>query len=331
MNEHLSQMATPPMIGGSVINTTQNKQADNNMHLQTVSFTLLLCSAFLQALSSGYMVYHVCGEPSSRSQHSSAGARKVRSKPLSRLLSLFPFGSDMSVPIESASPYYREPTYSLVRNFDDMVDRQFSDFDDFFLGDWRPSNSMMMPFRFSASTSIDIDVKENPKEYVLRADVPGVKKQDIQLTVSQGVLEISAERKSEGTSDDGSFTRQERSYGKISRSLRLPDGIDEDRIRAQYQDGVISLTIPKKPNMEVKPKVKKIDIASTNTVTGDVVASNGVNVRSESNEQVSGDPSLAIDVEGSGGLRITEDDKLPTDGPIQDNHHEPTLVHSSYA
>lgn len=216
-----------------------------------------------------------------------------------------------------------------------MVDRQFRDFDDFFLEDWRPSNSIMTPFRFPTSTSIDIDIKENPKEYVLRADMPGVKRQDIQLTVSHGILEISAERKSEGSSDDGSYTRQERSYGKTSRSLQLPDAIDEDRIKAQYQDGVISITIPKIPNMKGKPKVKKIDIASIatdTTLTANAIADDLVaTMRAGPNDQVSDGSIQPSSITVDEGLMITEDDKLSSNGPVQGSNHEPTLVHSSYA
>jgi len=313
------------------------------MLYQTVTFALLLCSAFLQTLSSGYMVYHLqrTNGPSSRQYPSSEvkGANSKRSS--SRSLMNYLFGSDMVIPTEPTPYYYQEPTFSVVRYLDEMVDRQFRDFDDFFLDDWRPSRNMMMPFRFSTATSIDIDIKENPKEYVLRADVPGVRRQDIQLTVSQGILEISAERKTEEASGDGTYARQERSYGKSSRSLQLPDGIDEDRIKAQYQDGVISLTIPKKPNMEGKPKVKKIDIASTApakvgstaAITDDIVAVNGVDMAAvASKDQVSTIQSpVATDGESNNGLMITEDDKLPTDGPAQDVTREPTLVHSSYA
>ena len=232
------------------------------------------------------------------------------------------FGSDM-IPTQPATYSYREPTYSVTsRLFDDMVDKQFRDFDDFFMGE----STRLMPFRLPSSTSIDIDIKEDPKEYLLSADVPGVKKQDIQITITQGILEISAERQTKGssTSDDGKYRRQERSYGKISRSLQLPDGIDEDRIKAQYQDGVISLSIPKKPDVKEKPKVKKIDIASTkaDSITNKAVVSG---LEPEFQTSVAAESS-------SSGLIISEDDKLPTDGPAQEKqNNEPTLVHSSYA
>ena len=123
------------------------------------------------------------------------------------------------IPTQPATYSYREPTHSVTsRLFDDMVDKQFRDFDDFFMGE----STRLMPFRLPSSTSIDIDIKEDPKEYLLSADVPGVKKQDIQITITQGILEISAERQTKGssTSDDGKYRRQERSWGNRRRSRR---------------------------------------------------------------------------------------------------------------
>merc|ERR1719198_2389513 len=120
------------------------------MNLQTLTYNLLICSAFLKTLSSGYMVYNLqsTSRPST-SRHQYPYSTKPRNANSERSLLNYPFGSDMVIPTEPLPSYYREPTYSIVTYFDDMFDRQFKEFDDFFLDNWHPSRSMMMPFHFS--------------------------------------------------------------------------------------------------------------------------------------------------------------------------------------
>ncbi|MBQ9535926.1 MAG: Hsp20/alpha crystallin family protein [Clostridia bacterium] len=91
-----------------------------------------------------------------------------------------------------------------------------------------------------------IDVKDNGGEYLLEADLPGFKKEDISIDVSGDRLVISAERHSEYEENDkkGNYIKCERSYGSFSRSFDLT-GIRQDGIRAAYNDGVLTLTLPK--------------------------------------------------------------------------------------
>lgn len=92
---------------------------------------------------------------------------------------------------------------------------------------------------------VPIDLKETKEKYVLTAEVPGVKKEDIKINVSNGVLTITGETKAEKTEETEQMHYRERSYGKFSRSIRLPEKIDPKKIDAKYENGVVSIDIPK--------------------------------------------------------------------------------------
>ena len=92
-----------------------------------------------------------------------------------------------------------------------------------------------------------IDVTETDKTYVVKADLPGIKKDDINVTVHDGILTISAETSSDTeTKDDDKVIRRERRYGKYYRSMSLNQQVDENAVKASYTDGVLELTLPKK-------------------------------------------------------------------------------------
>lgn len=91
-----------------------------------------------------------------------------------------------------------------------------------------------------------VDIKETDKGFTLKADFPGVRKEDISVTVDNSVLTLGAEYKDEKEErEKGKVIRQERRYGKYTRSFSLGSGIDEKGITAQYEDGVLTLDIPK--------------------------------------------------------------------------------------
>ena len=94
---------------------------------------------------------------------------------------------------------------------------------------------------------IKIDVEENDKAYSVHADVPGVKKEDIEVTVDGGNVTIRAEvKRASEKKEGGKLLRSERYEGQISRSFQLPLEIDMSRAEAKYRDGVLDLTLPKK-------------------------------------------------------------------------------------
>lgn len=105
-----------------------------------------------------------------------------------------------------------------------------------------------------------IEVFERGNELVVRADLPGLKREDVNVEVDNGVLTISGERRSEyeEESPEG-FYRSERIYGVFSRSIPLPEGVKEDQVKATFQDGVLEVTIPK-PEGE-QSRRRKINIS----------------------------------------------------------------------
>ncbi len=116
--------------------------------------------------------------------------------------------------------------------------------DDFFRG------FFVRPVDFAGQAdapAVKIDVKEQEKAYLVHAEVPGVKKEDIQVAVDGAIVSISAERREERDVKEGErVLRSERYVGKVSRSFQLAQEIDESQVVAKYTDGVLELTLPKK-------------------------------------------------------------------------------------
>lgn len=136
-----------------------------------------------------------------------------------------------------------EPFRDLVSMRDDM-DRLFEtffgtrpqSFDDF----WRPA----------------VDIEENNGNLMVRAEIPGMTKDDIKVSVQDDLLTISGERKQENETKDKTFHRIERCYGKFRRMIRLPAQVDADKVKASYKDGVLNVTLPKPESL----KPKNIDV-----------------------------------------------------------------------
>jgi HSP20 family protein len=103
-----------------------------------------------------------------------------------------------------------------------------------------------------------MDLSEEQGEYVLRADLPGVSEGDVKVELQDGVLEISGERSSEHDERKDGYRRVERAYGRFSRSLTLPDGVDPEGIRAHFDKGVLEVRVPKPA--ERKPHRVAIDV-----------------------------------------------------------------------
>ena len=96
------------------------------------------------------------------------------------------------------------------------------------------------------------EVRETKDSLVLKADLPGVKLGDIDVSMHGNVLTISGKREQEKTTDDEQFHMVERSFGSFTRSFTVPDDIDAKRLDAELKDGVLTLTLPKGP--EAKPQ-----------------------------------------------------------------------------
>jgi HSP20 family protein len=88
-----------------------------------------------------------------------------------------------------------------------------------------------------------IDVVTRDSDLVIRAELPGVKQEDVDITLENNVLTISGERKAEQEEERGGYHVRERRYGSFSRSLALPEGLDESKIHARYDNGVLEVTV----------------------------------------------------------------------------------------
>jgi HSP20 family protein len=89
------------------------------------------------------------------------------------------------------------------------------------------------------------DISETDKEYLIRAALPAVRKEDVKVTYEDGVLTLSGERRQEEQQQDEKFHRVESYYGNFLRSFALPDAIDEEGIKAESRDGVLTIHVPK--------------------------------------------------------------------------------------
>jgi HSP20 family protein len=98
------------------------------------------------------------------------------------------------------------------------------------------------------------DVKETDGEYVIKAEVPEVQKEDVHITVQDGVLTLSGERRQEKSVDTEKVHRVERFYGSFARRFALPENADEQGIRAECKDGVVAIHIPKQVAVERQPR-----------------------------------------------------------------------------
>ena len=103
-----------------------------------------------------------------------------------------------------------------------------------------------------------VDVKENEGSFVLTADIPGLTKKDVKISINNRVLNLHGERKEEKENEDGKFYYRERHIGSFSRSFQLPETVNEDGIQASFRNGVLSIELPKLE--EALPKDLEIKI-----------------------------------------------------------------------
>lgn len=89
-----------------------------------------------------------------------------------------------------------------------------------------------------------IEVQQKPNSFVLRADLPGLKPDEVDVSVDDGVLTLSGERKQEHKEEREGYLRTERSYGQFYRAIPLPDGVDEEKVSASFKNGVLEVEIP---------------------------------------------------------------------------------------
>lgn len=143
-----------------------------------------------------------------------------------------------------------EPAFE---RFDRMVDRLF---DDWFTSLRQPS----LWSRWMPEAVIRVDEYQENGTLVVKAELPGIDPdKDVELTVSDGMLHIRAERREEEKSEERGYLRQELRYGSFSRTLPLPPGASEDDVKATYHDGILEVRIP----APAVPEAKKVPITRT--------------------------------------------------------------------
>jgi HSP20 family protein len=103
-----------------------------------------------------------------------------------------------------------------------------------------------------------VDISEDDKEYLVKADLPEMKKEDVKVTVENGVLSVSGERKTEKEEKKKKFHRIERTYGTFLRTFTLPEDTDSAKIVAEFKDGVLRVHLPKSPAGKAKPVEVKV-------------------------------------------------------------------------
>lgn len=107
-----------------------------------------------------------------------------------------------------------------------------------------------------AEWSPAVDVSETDAEFVIKAELPEVKKEDVKVTMEDGVLTLTGERKQEKEEKGKRYHRIERSYGSFMRSFELPENVDTAKAKAEYKDGMLTLSLPKTE----KAKAKSLEI-----------------------------------------------------------------------
>ncbi|MFA6636361.1 MAG: Hsp20/alpha crystallin family protein [Candidatus Omnitrophota bacterium] len=125
---------------------------------------------------------------------------------------------------------------------------------DLSLGRWPGRSSGLMESAWSPT----VDVLESKDNVMVKADIPGLKKEDIDISVHGDTLTIKGEKKNEKDVKEKNYVKTERFYGSFNRAFTLPSEVDAGKVKASYKEGVLEITLPKKE--DAKPKQIKVDV-----------------------------------------------------------------------
>jgi HSP20 family protein len=140
--------------------------------------------------------------------------------------------------------FKREPLYALQKEFDNLFERFFED------AELTPfTEKLFMP---------QVDIKETKKDIQITAELPGMDEKDIDVSLHEGTLIMKGEKKDEHEDKKEGHHKIERSYGSFCRAIHLPDGIDEEKVKANYRKGVLRVILPK--TEKAQEKQKKIEV-----------------------------------------------------------------------
>jgi HSP20 family protein len=145
------------------------------------------------------------------------------------------------------SPFTDFETFPSVRAFEDTMNRLFA-------GQLANAPANQRPWVPA------VDIRETDQEIVLKADVPDMKFEDMNVQLENGTLTIKGERKFEQEKHEGGWHRLERSYGTFERAFAVPESIDPEKVKADYKNGVLTVILPKKEI--AKPRQVKVEISN---------------------------------------------------------------------
>jgi HSP20 family protein len=130
-----------------------------------------------------------------------------------------------------------------------------------------PEGGLTRPWRLLSpdlEATVPVEVTESDDEIEVKAEMPGVKPEDVNITLSNGLLNIKAEHREEKQEKQKNYVRQELRYGSMQRTLNLPATVDADKAEASFENGIVRLKFPKSPGM----KAKRIPISGVKQIAG---------------------------------------------------------------
>ena len=139
------------------------------------------------------------------------------------------------------------PRFGRLSDLRDEIDRLFES----------PLSELTRTSQLLSGWTPALDVHEDKDNFVVKAELPGMKKEDIEVSLHDGSLSISGERKTESKREDSEVYRAERFFGRFQRTVTLPTMVAADKVKAAYNDGILTITLPK--TEEAKPR--KIDVS----------------------------------------------------------------------
>lgn len=147
----------------------------------------------------------------------------------------------------------------LMRPFS-LLDEFEREFSDFFRAPMQSINTGLWPAasRLPMMVAPTVDIYEDDGNVVIKAEIPGISKDELDLKIADNILTISGEKKKEEKVEENDYCRMERSFGAFSRSYSLPAAVQTDKVKAKFKDGVLEVVIPK--TEEALRKEKKIPI-----------------------------------------------------------------------
>lgn len=140
------------------------------------------------------------------------------------------------------------PTFGRLLGFGNELDRLFDG----------PFSGWTRGSRVLSAWSPAVDLYEDKDNVTVKAEMPGLKKEDIDVSLEDGVLSISGERKTEKKFEDAETYRSERFVGRFQRTVTLPTDVKADQVKADYKDGILTVTLPKAE--EAKPKQIQVNV-----------------------------------------------------------------------